>query len=152
MKTLALSVFLLFVGNTLYSQDDSLFISVFVSPLEELIIEEQDSLVLINEALLIGGDQQDFNYTFYVAGFDTLIVNSIDIHFVCDDGEELSGSYTLAQIDSDSLIERIGNSVFLPLGIHEFHESYSFSATLKDADENILISKSETLNPEEDEN
>lgn len=138
MKTFALAVLAILCSNLSFSQNDSLLISVFISPVEDLIIED-DSLLVTDEVLLIDGTDRDFLYTFYIAGFDTLTVDQFDLNFTCDDGEVVNSSYTMGQIDSDDAIARIEDSVFLPLGEHEFHVAYTYSVTLKDIDGNIIL-------------
>jgi len=149
MKKTVIMACLLLSGTYIFSQNDSLFSSVFVCPTTDLVAEELDSLVVTETPLLVSGGAEEYDYKIFVANFDTLTVHSFDLYLLCDNGESLNISYTMNQIDSDPTIQRIENSVFLPLGLHPYHESYTFSVTLKDESDTIITSYSETYSEQE---
>lgn len=151
MKTIALAILAILNCGISICQQDSLFISVFVSPVEDLIIEEQDSLVVVDEALLINGLDEQFDYSFLVAGYDTLTVNSFEISFSDTEGESISETFTISDIDLDpeDTLERFGDTVLLSFGEYGFIDIYEYSVVMRDENGDIIISMSDFYIDEE---
>jgi len=132
-----------------HAQEDSLYISIFVSPLEDVLIQDQDSVMLIEDAVHLDGIE-DYSYEFYVAGYDTLTAHSFIASFTATDGTVVSQNFVLQELIDNPDVEVYEDSAILPLGIMPYIEIYDFEVQIFDSNGSLLIALSDFYNNEEE--
>ncbi len=141
MKKIALS-FLILLSSSIYvsAQNEELYITIFVSHVEDQLDNNQNLLVLQDSIFV--ETPLEFDYNLFIAGFDTLSTASFEISLVDSDGTSIDKTYSISEINANENLKRFGDSVTLPFGRHESIDIQEYTAVIRDQNNNIIESLS----------
>jgi len=126
------------------AQNDSLYSTIFIKPVGEILIESADDLEETDEPLLINEDIDNFQYILYFQGLDTVETENI-IYSFSHLNDIVLDTISWDEITSDSDYDRIDDSAQISLGLFPFSETYQYSIQISNSDGIIIDENTETF-------